>query len=321
MVKHKVRFNYFVPQLANENNVLVDWDMTEFFETIIGNKRAFGSAVILGEEISDLEWGSCLFDETNNLYYIQLSKLRSKNIPSRKKVDQDKQDINLADDEFLGEFNLLIYDPNLNILITQSNFYGLSVKQITQTLSTLRLRIKDFLGQPDVDIPYIAHLAPVIDPNAIGNVMKNEIYRKITIKGADFNKNADENINSDILSGLISSMGKIQGVNFELSFSMAKAKKNESLDPEYVREMIEDIMEIKGKNEDSVAMHVSSRRDVESALENIDLFTPKLSSAITLDVQNRATIGAEYIFNGFKEQVYYNESQHIQTKLRMLLPK
>lgn len=57
---------------------------------------------------SDLEWNSCGYDEFNDLYYIQLSKLRSKNIPSRKRVNQDKIPLNLADDEFLGEFNLMV---------------------------------------------------------------------------------------------------------------------------------------------------------------------------------------------------------------------
>ena len=45
-----------------------------------------------------------------------------KNIPSRKKINQDKEDINLADDEYLGEFNLLIYDPRTNVLVTQGKF-------------------------------------------------------------------------------------------------------------------------------------------------------------------------------------------------------
>ncbi|MCT1227407.1 hypothetical protein EFM07_08085 [Lactococcus lactis] len=105
--------------------------------------KAFSGTVVLGDEISDLEWNSCGFDESSNLCYIQLSKLRSKNIPSRKKINQYKESLQLSDGEFLGEFNLLIFDPEANVLITQGNFYGLTTKQISMSLNNLRLRFKD----------------------------------------------------------------------------------------------------------------------------------------------------------------------------------
>ena len=108
MAKQVIRFNYFHVKLINNQNEMFEWDMRDFIEYIIGNKHSFDPSVILGDEISDLEWNSCGYDEFNDLYYIQLSKLRCKNIPSRKRVNQDKIPLNLADDEFLGEFNLMV---------------------------------------------------------------------------------------------------------------------------------------------------------------------------------------------------------------------
>lgn len=196
MAKQVIRFNYFHVKLINNQNEMFEWDMRDFIEYIIGNKHSFDPSVILGDEISDLEWNSCGYDEFNDLYYIQLSKLRSKNIPSRKRVNQDKIPLNLADDEFLGEFNLLIFDPKLNILITQGNFYGLTTKQITMTLSNLRMKYKDAIGENDGDVPYIVSLEPIIDQTAISRVKHNNIYRSITIKGADYKEIANEDLDT-----------------------------------------------------------------------------------------------------------------------------
>lgn len=320
MARQKIRFNYFEPQLLTADNRVLMWDMREFMETILGNRRAFNASVFLGDEVSDIEWNSCGYDEANNLYYIQLSKLRSKNIPSRKRINQDKEDINLANDEYLGEFNLLIFDPTVNALIVQSNFYGLTAKQVAFSLSGLRLRTNEILGRTDGESPYAVNLAPVIDNDAIDRVLHNDIYRKINIKGADFNEIAAANLNSTVLSRTIDALGEVHGVNFELSLSMARTGKNESLESEEVRLMIEDVLRLEDENLD-VAMHVSSRRDEESSIESIDLLSPRLSSEIVLDVRNRSTIGYEYIFNGFKEQNYFNEVFSTQRKLIRLLPR
>lgn len=319
MAKQKVRFNYFEPQLIIENDDLVKWDMRRFLETILNNKRAFDASMFLGDEVSDLEWNSCDYDSKNDLYYIQLSKLRSKNIPSRKRINQDKVDINLADDEYLGEFNLLIYDPKVNSLITQGNFYGLTTKQISLTLTGLRRKVNELNGDSDGDLPYMVNLAPVIDSNAIDKVMKNEIYRKITIKGSDFNAIADEDLNSQVLNRTINALDEVHGMNFEITVSMAKAEKEETLDKDEVRTMINDVRRLNENDTSCVAMNIASREDLNSSIEYIDLLTPRLTSEIVLEIQNRSTIAAEYIFNGFKEQNYFDTKNHMQRRLIRLL--
>ncbi|EPI18335.1 hypothetical protein D355_00330 [Enterococcus faecium SD1C-2] len=320
MAKQVIRFNYFHVKLINNQNEMFEWDMRGFIEYIIGNKHSFDPSVILGDEISDLEWNSCGYDEFNDLYYIQLSKLRSKNIPSRKRVNQDKIPLNLADDEFLGEFNLLIFDPKLNILITQGNFYGLTTKQITMTLSNLRMKYKDAIGENDGDVPYIVSLEPIIDQTAISRVKHNNIYRSITIKGADYKEIANEDLDTQFMGTAIEALNEINGVNFEITVTMARAPKQKSLDETETRKLIDEILELRDKNID-VSMNIASRKDEENSIEYIDLIAPRLTSKIILDVQNRSTIGAEYIFNGFKEQNYFHENVHMQRTVMNILAR
>lgn len=315
MARQMIRFNYFEPMLVIENDELAIWNMQEFFEFIIANRRAFNPAVFLGDEVADLEWNSCGYDETNRLYYMQLSKLRSKNIPARKRINQDKEPLELTDDEYLGEFNLLIYDPLNRVLITQGNFYGLTTKQITLTLSGIRAKYMDYISRSDGDTPYIVYLSPIPDVDAIERVRGNQIYRKITIKGSDYQEIARERLNSQVLSHSIDALESINGVNFEITVTMANAPKQEGLDNEEVRNMINDILILQANDETDVSMHIASRRDEENSMEYINLLKPRITSTIILEVANRSTIGFEYIFNGFKEQNYFNEELAIQSKI------
>ncbi|MFI8544092.1 DUF6731 family protein [Enterococcus casseliflavus] len=318
MAKQMIRFNYFKPRLANEAEEYDLWNMKPFIEYILSNKNSFTAAVVLGDEISDLEWNSCGYDDKNELYYIQLSKLRSKNIPSRKRINKDKVSIDLEKDEFLGEFNLLIFDPKYNILITQGNFYGLTSKQIALSLSNLRLKYKESIGQSEGDSPSVVHLEPLIDKDAISDVKQNKIYRKITIKGADYHELANEDLTSDMLSTSIKALDEVNGVNFEISVTMAREARNKSLDQSEVRKIIDDVLILKEKDLD-VSMNIATKKDENNAIEYIDLLTPRLTSSIVVEVENRSTIGAEYIFESFKDQNYYNEEVHMQSILRSIL--
>lgn len=112
MTKKKIRFNYFVPKLVNvEETDNIRWNMKDFVEFILNNKHSkLNTAVPLGDEIADLEWDTAKFDVATdkNLYYFQLSKNRSKDIPSKKKLNHEKIPLELEDDEYIGEFNLIV---------------------------------------------------------------------------------------------------------------------------------------------------------------------------------------------------------------------
>lgn len=314
MVKQKIRFNYFEPKIVFANDDEAQWDMIPFLDYILANKKCFSGALSLGDEISDLEWDSCGFDERNNLYYIQLSRLRSKNIPSRKKLDQKKVSLNLSEDEFLGEFNLLIFDPRHNVLITQANYHGLTTKQIETSLSNLRLKYKEEVRELEEGNISVVSLRPIIDNNAISFVKNNEIYRKIVIKGSDYREIENDSLNSEALSSTIRALNEVNGVNFEITVTMSNNPKNESLSQSEVRRMIEDVVKLR-ENKVDVSMNVSSRINEDFVLENTDLLIPKLTSSITIEVQNRSTIGAEAIFHNFKELNYYDQDHHMQQRL------
>ena len=313
----KIRFNYFVPSLIDisDNNANIRWDMKEFFEFILGHKHSdLNTAVPLGDEIADLEWDTVHFDEKNNLYYCQLSKNRSKDIPSKKKLNHNKVPLELEDDEYIGEFNLLVYDAQYDLLIVQSNFFGLTVKQIATTLSILRQRIKDAINKSEKNKPKGIVLEPLIDPSEIARIKRHNIYRRIVVKGSDYNFAAADDYKELPLNKAIANLSKIGGLNFNIELSMSRSARNKSIDVKQVREIIDEVLNIRENDTVDVAMSIASKANEEEPVDVVNLIEPRLTSEISIEVENRTTIGSEYIYTNFCEQNYLNDKANMRKK-------
>ena len=315
----RIRFNYFVPYLVDitDNNANVRWNMKEFFDFILNHKHShddLNTAVPLGDEIADLEWNTVHFDVKNDLYYCQLSKNRSKDIPSKKKLNHNKVPLELEDDEYIGEFNLIVYDVRYSLLMVQSNFFLLTVKQISTTLSILRQRIKDAMNKSEKDNPKGITLGPLIDPSEISKVKKHKIYRKITIKGSDYNFAAADDYKDLPLNKAIKHLGKIGGVNFNIELSMSRTARNKSLNANQVREIIDEVLNIRENDTVDVEMSIASKANEEDPVDVVNLIEPRLTSEIVIAVENRTTIGSEYIYNNFCEQSYLNAKDNMREK-------
>lgn len=319
--KKKLRFNYFVPHLVDVQHPDNDirWDMREFSEFILGHNHSdLNTAVPLGDEIADLEWDTMRYDskQDRDIYYFQLSKNRSKDIPSKKKLNHDKSAIELEDDEYIGEFNLIIYDAKYNIVIIQSNYYGLSTHQIETTLSILRQRIKDIRDESEDDNPKGIVLEPLIDNSEIDNVKKYKIYRRITVKGSDYNFAASESYKDNPLNKAINDLKKIGGVNFTIELSMSRESKSKSLEKKDVREIINEVLEVRKNTDSDVSMNIASKKEEDASMEFVNLLEPRLTSTIVMYVKNRTTIASESIYIKFCEENYLSERSNGKDNMR-----
>lgn len=318
MARQAMRFNYFVPKISFENNHDLDiWNMSEFLDYMINNHESFNPAVILGDEISDFEWNDAEFDQAHNLYRFTLSKLRSKNIPAKKRINAPKNDIVLSDDEFLGEFILLVFDPSIRVLIVQSNFYGLTTKQTALALSGMRQKWLAKIGEPEESMGIIS-LDPIVDISAIERARNNQIYRSFKVRGSNVSVLADHEFNSDVMDAAVKSTDRLKGHNFEISISMGTGPRNESLNNDDVKKVLDDVEYLKGQNTD-ISMHISTKQDEDHAVELIDIIQPRYTTKFNLEVKNRTTLGSEYIYNNFLTENYYNEEVYAQNTLRQIL--
>ncbi|VDG20642.1 hypothetical protein MUDAN_BIHEEGNE_02251 [Lactiplantibacillus mudanjiangensis] len=318
MARQAIIFKYFVPKLSFANDEqLLCWDMTEFLEYTLAHRREIRLAIPLGDEIADFEWGDAAYDDQNHLYRFRLSKLRSKNIPSKKRVNTPKDDIVLANDEFLGEFNLFIFNPATGTLIMQSNFYGLTTKQTALALSGMRNEWLRATGDEEEDMGLVS-LDPVPDESAIQRARNSEIYKSFKVRCSNVRTFADHTFNSDILNTAVRETDVLRGNNIEISVTMGQGPRNSTLNNADVRSVMDDIEYLQGQNFD-VSMHVATKQDEEHKVEVIDLVCPVYRTSLVLEFEDRTTIGAEYLYQNYLELNYFDENVHAQHTLNTLI--
>ncbi len=303
MVKKYVRFNYFsinlVPEsvptgMANRNIGSV-WDMKELLDYLSVKGNQLNSVIDVGEYVAEFERDTLIYD-SSDIYSFQLGKMRATGIPSLKKIGQPKEDIRLKDDEFIGEFVTIIFDPTFCTVAVQSNRYSLNVKQVELYLTELRCRYNNLVGRVD-GTPLKIELHPILDIARAQNIGSADIFRKLTVKGTD--AMADALARQGVLGEISEVIGRARGIKFELSISLGQAPKGESLDNGIVQEVIQGFHQM--NEQDRPKIEIVAREEEAAALEVINLAAPTLSNIITLDVLERRGIGHEYIHQMFKE--------------------
>lgn len=321
----KISFSYTFPTLRflNEERAPVGFDMRDFCEWIIQLKdtedRPSMVVALSNGNFADIEWRDCMYDFDNGLYSFRLKKLRSDNIPAFTGMNTDSTDIILEENQFLGEFNLIVFDPHINRVIVQSNYFGLSIGQIELALSQMRLTFLESSGITfNRNDPGFVKLEFLVDNESIASLENSDIYRSINLRVADMPNLATTPINSNTLHRVIELGNELGGVSVNIQVSLSHEQKERSLDETEVRELIGDIRTLNENRE--AKLSVKARSDIESPLENIDVLLPKLTSIVELNNTGRSTLGMEYLYTQFKEQNYFNEEQHMQQRARLLGP-
>lgn len=321
-----VSFNYTYPTLRFiSDDAPVGFNMTDFCEWLIKMKEETTRPSLVvplsNETFADIEWKDCMYDFENGLYCFRLKKLRSKNIPAFTGKNVDSTDIVLEENQFLGEFNLLVFDPHIGKLIVQSNYFGLSIKQIETALTQMRLKYFESKGEyVDSNDPGFVKLEFLVDPKEITSLRESDIYRSINLRVADISRLETMQIKSTTLNKAVELANDMEGIAVTIQVSLSHEPKARSLNNVEMNELIEDIEKLNINQNEGTKLSVKARNSIESPLENIDVLLPKLTSTVVLHDMGRATLGMEYLYTQFKEQNYFSEEQHMQRRAKLLSP-
>ena len=316
MPRKYVRFNYFEAQLVPAPVVLRDelnegyqeielldeeehaasWDMSGFLDYLMTHLD-FNTNVAVGDEYAEIEIDSYTFDEVRNIYGFQLSKLRDKNIPSKKRFGEIKEEILLDQDQFIGEFVSVLFDRSYGSIALQSNLYGLSAKQTENVLTQLRFRYLDQIDQTE-EVPLVVRLAPIIDRSKIERVIRADYFKKIRVKGS--NVMLDANLGEDsLLSDARRLLNEVAGVNIDITISLGRAERTASLDDDSILQLID---AYNGLPEDQrPQIEITALENEEAEIETINLLEPRMTDRISIVVEARTTVGHEFLFNTFLE--------------------
>lgn len=313
-----ITFNYFEPVLVrpeqafeselsegNEEQPFIGdiWNMAPFMNFLSINtiKDDNKFAYQLGGEYADVEPKS--FIKKNDLSHIQVSKLRETNIPAKKKIGEIKQEILLQHDEYIGEFNSMLYDHELHVLMIQSNLYGLSTKHLENYLTELRFRFLEYEGY-STEMPLMVKLNPIIDPKQIDDAMSADYYRKIRIRGADLRVDALNEDKEDLINEVARTVNLTQGVNVDLQISVGRAERTRSLDNDTIRNTLETFNQLPENKKPNIELTLIENEDAQ--IETINLIRPRFHDRISFNVEPRTTIEhtdiCKKMMNSYKER-------------------
>lgn len=310
----KITFNYASPTIENlksqqDGKKSHYYNMNNFCEWLIKNKdrtnRPKINVPLANGEFAGIEWKDCNYDEQNDLYYFRLKKLRSNNIPAYSYTDSDSENINLKENQYLGEFNLIIFDPKIRKIVIQRNSSGLSLGQIATALTAMRLsRLKDDNIEFDDEDSGSVKLRLILDMEKVKDVKNNDIYRSYELKVADINKLKSASIDTDAMDSAIDMADEIDGLSIYVRVSLGREPKDKSLKQILMHKMMDVIIHTNDPR--TASMTVKGRKTINDPIDEVDLLAPKLSSTIFLKNARRSTIGAEYVYTNFLEQNYLN---------------
>ncbi|WP_223553449.1 DUF6731 family protein [Lysinibacillus sphaericus] len=312
MVRKYVRFNYFEVQLVPAQEALAaelndddnfqyhadTWNMAGFLDYLMVNRETFVTTVPVGDEYAEIEKDSYSYDERRDLYSLQLSKLRENNIPSKKRLGDIKEAILLEQDEYIGEFVSLIFDNTYGCVALQSNLYGLSVKQTEHVLTQLRLQYLHEMDRAE-ELPFVVRLAPIIDRAKIQRIIRADFYKKVRIKGSNVMLDAELNDES-LLGEARRLLHESAGVNFDITISLGRAERTATLTEEKVRELIQEYNAM--PDDQKPQIELTALENEEAEIETVNLFEPRMTDRVSIEIEPRQTVAHEYLYQTFLEK-------------------
>jgi hypothetical protein len=236
--------------------------------------------------------------ENNDVVYFQISNCRDFNIPSKKRIGQEREDIKLDDDEYIGEFMSIIYHKLKCAVMVQLNKYSLSISQLENFFTALRFEYLDSIGKLTAfEQIFRVALHPIIDKKALSNIKKQDKFTKFNIKCSDIALLPLAKNEKSSLYKLGQILEEFEGVNVELSLSVDARQKKEKelkLNAKEIREIYDSFCEIE---DDTKKPNISVHYKDGTKTDVLNWLIPKMQNECTFHIEPRKTIGYEDMFH------------------------
>ena len=206
----------------------------------------------------------CNFDETNQVWEIQLLHLREKVLPGIADDNGAYELIQLGDNQYPAESTTLMYDQQHHILYMQRNIYGTSIKALEEYLELLSPTGTAVL------------LKPVLTNAQIGRITTDRVYRKVILV-ADTELLSD-NERQQSLGQIIHSFSQYQGkiVRFDLGFGRQRAGR---LNAHETTRLIQEAYGFRGTKK----LEVRAADDEDTPFETINLLDDRASYKLSVE--------------------------------------
>lgn len=232
--------------------------------------------------------------DSNNFYHIVVEELRDFNFPTRTRVGGASLDLDLAEDEFLGERMSALYDGNNHIFMLQVNRNSISTTKFELFLSSVLEKMGNHI---DLRLPVILQQ----DAERVANSFTE-------VKSIAVGLNQSSNIHGtfDIFSAFRPQIGPEDSELFDATIIL-KAKKDSN-----GKQFLPDSIAHEVLAYDRAGMkklEIRGRNDSSSRLETVDIIENKLIDVINFSYSEEGrTLRPDSVFEEMKQK--YSESIH-----------
>lgn len=303
-IRKRIGFNFYKGELKLQENIVGGWNASKVFDYFITNNDE-KTNIDLGDEVVEIEPNTLLKNE--NIYFFQLSNLRNDIVPAKKKLGQVKVELDLEDDEYIGEFTGIVYDSSNSTFMIQTNKYGVGIKQVTEYLKKLRAKYLEVEGT-DEELKLELELNFIIDEEKVKNIQNSKEVRKIKFKSstsvlatiADINKKKSKE--NETLSEMYKMVQNCGNIKFEIVMS-ADLEESEDNRKNSLIDKIPDFLQVyklkkdkKNKLEnEKIGLEVVRKEKEDSKVELVDFFAPKLIEYLSINIEPKKSIGTDYL--------------------------
>lgn len=235
-----------------------------------------------------------LYQHEDDLVTFQVTTLRSHDIPAKKKLGQARANVELDDDEFLGEFTQVIYDTRFHTVAIQSTKHGASYKAIEALLNEID-------RQMNPERVEIGTFEPIVNPDVINRVNNSGKYRRLSIRCSDASYPHGQ-MAAHFSNALSYISPDAESWTMELSINFTGANHDHALAPARVQEMVRSFQEVQAnplltqRAKDDYGVDVTYYDEHADKYVTVDLLVPKLHFFIDVEMEARKVIGSQYMY-------------------------
>ncbi len=214
---------------------------------------------------------------TGSVWQGEILQIRMTDLPKKVSLRGESEDLDLADDQGLGQGVTFSYHENTDVLLVQRNKFAVSASSLERYLIT-----KGKAG--------IIELNPLLTKSAYARLMALSKINKVSIKVANINR-------GDVLNHSkhgISELGKIREMlgapTIELTASVGS--KNQSLDKKGALGLVQTAWALARRyaGQEILKTIVVKGRNVDQQLDTINLLTESMQCVVRVNTDDRRTL-------------------------------
>lgn len=223
----------------------------------------------------------------NDVVFFQITNCRDTNIPYKIKPGKERTEIELDDDEYIGEFmSILFYPRNCSIMV-QYNKYALSITQLENYFSLMRIEYLRNQGNHNVlEEIFKISFRPILDKESIEKMKTYNDFNKFDMKCSDISLAALASNEKSVLYHIDELMKEFKGMKLEISLSADMRKKENftPLDRKCIEDIYDSFKKIKSENKPNIT--VGYKSNSTGRTEILNWLIPKVESQLTLKIKS-----------------------------------